>query len=216
MDKPIIFNTEMVKATFNDFKNQTRRLNGLKEINKDPEFWELVDVFDNMYSFRFDDKLGYHPDNYIERLNIKCPWYVGQKLWVRETWAEAFNPTKNNNGIIYKADYGHRIDLVEDLSQWKWKPSIYMSKKYVRLWLEITDVRVERLQDISYGDAVSEGLYKEWDGSKHWYAISENEDMSPYPQLVFRKLWDSLNEKRGYGWNLNPYCWCISFKKIDK
>jgi len=127
-----------------------------------------------------DEKFGVYPH--------ECPFgQIGDRIWVRETWRlDEFNPFE----VIYKADYpNHPTELV------KWRPSIHMPKWAARIWLEITDIRVERIQDITPIEWEREGLnlvgYKE---------TKEN----------FIKLWNSCNSNFNL-WNHNPWVWVIEF-----
>jgi hypothetical protein len=137
--------------------------------------------------------------------NKTCPYgKVGDILWVRETFCDM---DCSINGFAYKADFKN------DCS-WKWKPSLFMPKAACRIFLEITDIRVERLQDISKEDAISEGIEK-FDGENNWkgyfkgdYAYFKN------PILSFTSLWRSIN---GFdSWDANPFVWVISFISIEK
>ena len=133
-----------------------------------------------------------------------CPYgQVGDRLWVRETWSYG---TKNQqpNGVIYKADGTLLPDSLARGSYsatqgWgKWSPSIFMPKWAARTWLEITKERVERVQEITREDIEREGCSN---------AVNNS--------LFFPKVWDSLNAKRGFGWDTNPWVWVIGFKKCD-
>ncbi|KKM60010.1 hypothetical protein LCGC14_1546180 [marine sediment metagenome] len=129
----------------------------------------------------------------------KCPYgQVGDRLWVRETtW-------RGQLGVkpIYDADLtdSQRADLWDD--GWRKHPSIFLPRRASRITLEITEVRVERVQDISETDCEREGTPM----------------VAPRPSGVdrndFHVLWDSLNAKRGYGWEVNPWVWVISFKVV--
>ena len=114
----------------------------------------------------------------------KCPHgQVGDRLWVKETWWQ-----DSDNDIYYKADWQ------TNPRNGKWKPSRFMPRWASRITLEITEVRVERVQEISAADCFKEGveMYK--------------------PIQQFQSLWDSLNAKRGFGWEVNPWVWVIRFK----
>ena len=118
-----------------------------------------------------------------------CPYgQVGDRLWVRESFYT------ESGDIWYKAD-GQTAPMFI-----KWKPSLFMPRWASRITLEITEVRVERLQEISDGDCQAEGCqYPQWRGSHtSWKG-------------AYKALWDSLNAKRGYGWEVNPWVWVISF-----
>ena len=91
----------------------------------------------------------------------------------------------------------------------KWKPSIFMPRIYSRIDLEITDIRVERVQDITEIDAVSEGLSDADIMQKHPPSAAFRK---PTAREAFRVLWDSINAKRGYAWESNPWVWVIEFK----
>ena len=94
------------------------------------------------------------------------------------------------------------------------KSSIHMPKWAARTWLEITNIRVERVQDISLKDVISEGIK---DTNKCVYNDDNVFKCNHHDTLdKFKNLWDSLNAKRGYGWQTNPWCWVIEFKRKEK
>ena len=137
-------------------------------------------------------------------INFKyCEFYPGLKLWVRETWYTCVN---NNDRIYYSAT---ETPQNTDRRTYKKRPSILMPRSASRILLEITDIRIERVQDISEEDAKAEGC--------------DNRNMKQQniavwcemPRKAFMNLWDSINEKRGYGWTVNPWVWVISFKKLE-
>jgi len=145
----------------------------------------------------------------------KCPYgQVGDRLWVKETFVieEAGDSEEpKDRPFKYDLEYGlliphYRatepdIELVTEEQEdnvTKWRPSIFMPRWAPRVTLEITEVRVERLQEITHDDIVKEGII-------------------PIPfhsKTEFKTLWDSLNAKRGYGWEANPFVWVISFKVV--
>lgn len=175
-ERPILFSGEMVRAILGGRKTQTRRLNGLAEINKNPDQWRF-DGFDGKYAV-FDS--GY------DVLKIKCPYgEIGDRLWVRETWCfDGFD-------VIYKAT--HDCDI-------KWKPSIFMPRWASRVNLEITNRRLERLQDITEKDAQAEGM----DPYNYYYDNTINE---------FKHLWKTINGSES--WDINPWVRVVEFKKIN-
>lgn len=153
------------------------------------------------------------------------PWVVGQALWVRETWAE--NEIKQSNTrFFYKAadlsDYP--AGKAPDISYFKkWRPSIHMPRWASRITLEIVSVRVERLQEISEEDALAEGVFRT--GPTPSMLIGQNvvrahdgvEIIYTHRgQAVqeYAELWDSLNSKRGFGWDANPWVWVVGFKVV--
>ena len=128
-----------------------------------------------------------------------CPHgTVGDRLWVRETFRLSVPAHDGQTGFaIYKSDFSNP-------PQGLWKPSIYMPRKASRITLEITDVRVERLKDISESDARAEGVQAS--------NTAEMKDGSPCYSLPYRALWETIN---GTGsWDLNPWVWAITFKRI--
>jgi hypothetical protein len=135
---------------------------------------------------------------------IPCPYGVpGDRLWVRETWAHVLangsSVGKGERRVIYAADCPATTP--------KWRPSIYMPRWASRYLLEITGVRVERVQEISSEDACAEGCSKEGNGS---YCI----DGMSSVQVRFMDLWNKLNAKRGFGWDVNPWVWVLLFKLL--
>lgn len=151
----------------------------------------------------------------------KCPYGVpGSTLWVRETWAHSFecghyNHLHGNTKIIYRADNGCSPD--------RWRPSIHMPRWASRLTLEVTDVRVERVQDISEKDVMAEGVYD------NIACLCSDEELIDGVRFCgncgrrlvdlvdghFVPFWDSINAKRGYPWESNPYVWVVTFKRIE-
>jgi hypothetical protein len=198
-EKPILFSTEMVKAILDGRKSMTRRI--VKVAN--PDEWESANDCRN-------SEYGATVPCYISRKvateerGIYYPRYdVDDVLWVRETWAD--NIPGCPNGITYRADH---IDPKGDgpANPIKWKPSIHMPKPAARIWLTVTDVRVERVQGILCGDMKREGCipdtvvggqYQQWQRD-YWIP-----------------LWDSVNKKCGYGWDANPWVWVYEFKRTE-
>ena len=125
----------------------------------------------------------------------------GDRLWVRETHAG-----DNLCGWVYRADHPDadiRAGELDDGEQTlrRWTPAIHMPRAACRLMLDVVTVRVERLQEISEEDAIAEGVRPPGD-----YGRAPN-------VAVYRALWDSLNAKRGYGWDVNPWVWVIEFRR---
>ncbi len=204
---PILFSTEMVKALLDGRKTMTRRVvtvpwyKGKRTTPYEPYYIETDGKLVYM------DECGeYHP------MEGACPYgSPGTRLWVRETWAEV------SSGIIeYKASYQEPYTGLSDIDhvgkKIKWKSPRFMPKVAARIWLEVTNVRVERLQEISDVDRLKEGISV--------MAATAEELLNDYKttemgRREFRELWDSLNAKRGYGWDVNPWVWVIEFKRVD-
>lgn len=150
---------------------------------------------------------------------MKCPYgQPGDRLWVRETWAPADKILFGSDldeceAVAYKAD-GSILDpngqhfnaFGIDFSKIRWKPSIHMRRDYSRILLEITDIRVERLQEISEQDAIAEGIEISpvWKGPGDVYPSDPVKD--------FCTLWESIHGPES--WDANPWVWVVSFKKI--
>lgn len=146
----------------------------------------------------------------IASLNISDSPWVAPVIWVRETWAhvplrEANGGQGEKMGAIYAADGDEAFHGMPD--EWefmgKWKPSIHMPRWASRITLEVTRVRVERLQDISESDAKAEGC-----------SVSKDSHGEYQARVAFTELWDSINAKRGFGWSVNPWVWVVEFKKL--
>jgi hypothetical protein len=189
-ERPVLFSGEMVRAILEGRKTQTRRVVLLPKTRQQP-LYQPTHQGGGMWA-----------DSHC--LPFRCPYgEPGDLLWVRETW---FNPdyeacgTKTNEMSYYRA-----TDVSDE---WSWRPSIHMPKWAARLWLRVTDVRVERLQDISEEDARAEASVKR--------QLKTNYGGGNSATWHFRRLWDSINAKRGYGWDTNPWVWVVSFEREDK
>lgn len=205
-ERPILFSTEMVKAILDGRKTQTRRIlkvKGCKPFVPD-KTWEV----DTIEKWNKD----YHPYGKVEDL-----------LWVRETWQ--YNDDLDEP-YLYKQKY---IDeyLPEHASIMKWKPSIFMPKEAARIWLKVTNIRVERLHDISEEDILKEGL--KWEpcstrgcdelvrGWKNYLngemIVSGDGKLTPKEQS-FKSLWQSINGEDS--WKQNPWVWVIEFEDVSQ
>ena len=226
-ERPILFSDPMVKAILNGRKTMTRRV-----IKHDVPFATSTYFDEETSRWYWDMKCGV-----ADPCLGKCPYgQPGDRLWVRETWrVGSWREDDGQIAVDFKADgFPHQKwrtvpdpdkfnDLWEESTQeaekvygmkerygWKpgkspcrWRPSIFMPRWAARIILEITAIRVERLGDITIEDAQAEGvtpLGVEGDG-RRWRA-------------AFRELWDSLNAKRGYGWDANPWVWVIEFRRL--
>lgn len=197
---PILFSAPMVRAILEGRKTQTRRV--ITEQPLRPEVaphcengwwmwrvWTPENTAHGMPSVRIGDR--------------RCPYGVaGDRLWVRETfhWSQAVLPGKPRRPPMYRADGEAGVP--------KWTPAIHMPRAACRLELEVTGVRVERLQEISANDAKAEGIDEEDFGPP-----PESEGFEFDYRAGYQQLWDSLNEKRGFGWSTNPWCWVVEFKR---
>ncbi|MFT5760947.1 MAG: hypothetical protein ACI8WA_000048 [Polaribacter sp.] len=229
---PILFSTDMVNAILEGRKTQTRRTNRLNEINKNPENWKLLTTFDNPDDnnsalYTRDEKLilGFKSLSDVY-LDILCPFgKKGDILWVRESFYTAsnynhWNPRlliNCNVEIFYKADI-QNSSIKQPLNRGKKRPSIHMPKEACRIFLKVTNVRVERLNDISESDAIAEGVECFGKNRNGFDLYKDYRDKYPTPFFnpinSFRSLWISINGDDS--WILNPFVWVIEFEKIDK
>ena len=237
-ERPILFSGPMVRAILEGRKTQTRRVIV-------PQPWEDVGTL----------RVGvYHPEIVVRgeyepgpeefgawsedgEFAVRCRYgKPGDRLWVREsgwqpkepnelelregadTWPkyvyDADEPLRPAFALAYYSEYG-----------WKHKPSIHMPRWASRLTLEITDVRVERVQDISREDSVAEGARRFDDiPDPHPFGIGPRWSMETptstdqclgNARFAFANTWNSINAKRGYGWDTNPWVWCLTFKVVQ-
>lgn len=135
------------------------------------------------------------------RPKFRCPYgQPGDRLWVRETFAYAQDGT-----VVYRASMvGSPWDAITRRAI-TWHPSIHMPRAICRIILGITDVRVERVQDIHEEDAIAEGI----DPRKLSYLSGER------AVTKFSVLWNSLYAADGLGWDVNPWAWVVTFKRVE-
>lgn len=210
MHRPILFSGAMVHAILEGRKTQTRRVIAFRDGVADP-----------MHHHVWQSRSGWQDGD----TPIHCPYGAkGHRLWVRETWAVRSLPS--GLWVEYKADgdniplpgpdehdirdEGGKVDLARYATPADhWRPSIHMPRWASRIELEVTGVRVERVQDISEADAQREG----WD----WSNVDPYQTYDPVQQSKarewFQGLWDSINGERGYGWDANPWVWVVEFRR---
>lgn len=197
VDRPILFNGAMVRAILSGAKTCTRRAVKPQPVISDA--W----VGGGYWQPRAD-RVGTIPERHCLRdAPMICPHgLVGMRLWVRETWRQAFAKTSFSNGFVYKADAPRALGMDEYSDRHRWTPSIHMPREASRITLEITDVRVQRLQDMTTEDHIAEGLST---NLREHDAVMDLRD-----QWV--ALWESI-----YGagsWATNPWVWAITFKRV--
>jgi hypothetical protein len=186
----IIMSGDHPRLILNGLKTMTRRTWGLGKINKDPDAWMLVAVFQDGLA-RFGKRDG------SQELTVKCPsGGYGDRLWVRETWAE------QGGDIYYKSDWGNTKPVNMVYNNIRWRSPFFMPRWVSRILLEITELRAERLQEITEEDAIAEGC------------PSREETGFDTARYRFHILWDSLNAKR-YPWALNPWVWVFAFNWLQ-
>lgn len=147
------------------------------------------------------------------RCHAKARYAVGDHLWCRETWRtsepyDPYSPSQIDSGaaVQWRADGSSRLNGPENWG--RWRPSIFMPKWATRQWLEVTEVRQERLQEISVEDIIAEGYEED---------TSEMLPHLPGPRYWFLKLWERLNGKKpGWAWWDNPMIYAYTFKRIER
>ncbi len=204
--KPILFNTEMVRAILEGRKTVTRR--AIKD----------KDIINN-----WDREADGTPIAYIDQTTGNsypptqpCPHQPDAILYVRETWCERMGDQSKRGKYIYKA----HAEPQDEIHQWAldlntWRPSIHMPKEAARLFLRVTGVWVERLQDISPEDVEREGI--NW--VKNPLLRYDLSTMGSEGKRRFAPLWDSTIKPADlplYGWNANPWVWVIDFERLKE
>lgn len=218
---PILFSAPMVRAILNGVKTQTRRVVKPRGVSDDVTQW--------LHAM-------------AKGVDMLCPYgKPGDVLWVRETFVLARyddepkflvdHPIQHNPGDgsewseeYWLYTYYRATDPAPDLSyeddenddgepKCKWRPSIFMPRWASRITLEIVNIRVERVQEITRSDAKAEGASFVW----RWDATRKPElhkrgVLNPYI-ANYSVLWDEINKERGFGWDVNPFVWVIEFKR---
>ena len=186
---PILFSTPMVQAILAGNKTMTRRV-----IKPQPPAGKYggVNIYNQHIIYPDDDSF------YDAKYGLyKCPYgQPGDKLWVQETFRESFKHAATQ--WEYRVDTPRETDAQ---TPFNWSHSIHMPKSAARIWLEVVSVRVERLQDITYDDCLREGM---WDFGTDVDTLA-----------AFQELWQNLNAKRGFGWDINSWVWVVSFKRLE-
>lgn len=208
-ERGMIFNSEMVRSLLDGRKTQTRRPIKWKQTRfteigerEDGSKWPWSEDAEHACDF-------WHP----------CPFgAVGDRIWVRETFAAlepgSYEQAKPQEGHCQDLRYAATDRLAKsdaDIRGYKWVPSIHMPRWASRILLEITDVRVERLNAISQEDAQAEGM--ELTGWRPTYSDPDSggEVMTPYDN--FAELWESIYGEES--WKANGWVWVISFKRVE-
>lgn len=217
-ERGMIFNGEMVRAILDGRKTQTRRI-----MKPQPEpcprggHWWPSNVFKTM--LHVEEEMQNGKGGWGGLVGDACPFGdVGDRIWVRETWAEAGASAPDLK--LYRANYPEHVpsiyENVPPAEEIRWTPSIHMPRTASRILLEITDVRVERLNAISEEDAEAEGIDMEalYDSQDCYDCIADH-NMTGRPTVTgaFKYLWESI-----YGadsWRANPWVWVIEFKRVE-
>lgn len=204
MFRPILFNTEMVKALLEGRKTVTRRLVRRKELGEvlsSPARKENQDI----------------PDRRFIECLCTAPYEAGDILWVREAWSPVLVRPKR---YIYKVDAERGIGEGVGLPI-KWHPSIHMPKEAARIFLKVTDVHAERLQEITAEEALDEGTNVEFPEPKPSYISLAYTKMrlEAAARRSFANLWDSTikpADRPVCGWQADPWVWVIRFERCER
>lgn len=229
-ERGMIFNGEMTRAILDGRKTQTRRI---MKVQPSEDFTPMNMALETDYKARWYTPGIVDKDGYLqpaskevfgvsnENEGYSCPFgAVGDRIWVRETW------NKYGGLLTYRADHDWIDDMrKETVCTAKWVPSIHMPRWASRILLEITDVRVERLNAISPEDAESEGLertnftgFGDEPGLPSYpepdvYFDPLKKQWKEYPPEAFAGLWESIYGKGS--WKANPWVWVIEFKRVE-
>ncbi len=192
-ERPILFSAPMVRAILAGKKTQTRRT---WKLPSGAEWYAVGDAKQDHYIYS-----GFPGWWHVEE--SECPYgKPGDCLWVRETWASTRQAGESSPWVVYRADDPDW----QTMEGWKWKPSIFMPRAASRITLEITEIRVERLHEITEQDAAIEGL----DGN---CGIGHIPSYQAGPLVYhFARLWETINGKDS--WAANPWVWVVPFRRI--
>jgi len=230
-ERPIIFNTENVRAILEGRKTQTRRVItpqnsevGEGKVDWSKFCWNGSQIYkdtcrhghteEHKAPLPFVDNsepnwqylhVPWNWERDMQIFRIYPRWELGDKLWVKETFCRACELKDKIQDVCYKEDLdreGHNCLTL------KWTASIFMPQWASRITLDITGVRAERLQDITVDNIIREGVTVN--------AINPEADIKYRGALFdnFIKLWDSLNARRGYSWDFNPWVWALEFNAM--
>ena len=220
---PILMSTPMVIALLDGTKTETRRDKNLKEINENPREWTCNHkkinkngVFYTLYNVLNE-----------EVKTIKQPWQKGNILWCKETWKPSlsvgFAPDSSQSVILFKAD-GERVQVPKEEEEWfkeltkngrfTYKSSMFMRRKFARIFLEVTNVSLERLHSITPLQCINEGIESKMGNRTDLYRnYMAKDEWTADAVLSYKSLWEKIN---GIGsWKSNPWIWRIEFTKLN-
>ena len=225
--KGLMFKPEMVEAIAQGRKTVTRRLDGLKEINREPEKYEPMPVITGatwmpaLWCFYTEDSFN--------GIDVKPRYHPGEVVYLKEGWRLGWYRYKKDAEVTFKDD----VRIAFPWNEWlekhtqfgagkldggdQWRSSMFLPEKFARTFLRIKDVRPERLQEITEEDAIKEGI-------QYWQEVDMFRDYSkPYdaaawsrdPIYSYQTLWDSIN-KPPFDWDSNCWVWRYAFEKVEK
>lgn len=220
--KPILFNTQMVRALLEGKKTETRRVCRISLLGEEISHKHCDDVIFPEMDFPQNRECANFYGGTFKSLQGSAvpPYKKGDILYVRETWGDYRESTDDGDGcgyVLYRADFpdgaktydageGHICDLP------RWRPSIHMPAEYARIFLRVTDVHVERLQRISTAEMLHEGLNVNSVAALNRFLGKPESDASGFLES-FSALWDSCASDE-FKYNKNPWVWVITFDKV--
>lgn len=200
-ERPILFSGPMVRAILEGRKTQTRRV-----VKPQP--------YNHKFGYKLMRGIGYVNLAMQSRQTIASRYgWPGNRLWVRETWAHCAECGSLNFAATVNKP---RNCSACDKTIGPWKPSIHIVRADSRITLEVTAVRVERLHDITEADAIAEGIHK-FHGLELYGCDPKGTPgtmVGGTASEAFAILWDSINDKRGFGWDKNPWVWVVEFERV--
>jgi hypothetical protein len=221
---PIIFSTPMVQAILNGSKTQTRRIaDNFKPVPGHEERYKKdpLEGFNGPYYTSFNCETGsvdvFFDDSEVPYYSLVPKVMPGSRLWVRETWQPMEDGFVNAKGqpFVYKADWREGGGNLMTYGG-KWKPSIHMHRAACRIELKVTDIRLERLQHISEGNAQCEGVKEKRGYFLDYIAEKHHTTQFIYNKTTaissFKTLWEIINGHDG--WHKNPWVWVIEFVRV--
>lgn len=230
MDRPILFSSPMVRALLAGTKSQTRRVfklptKGIYE-RKDMGSWApTTNGGGGSFTIGRDGTRTPAPETVgiWHRTTGRClnaPYQVRDRLYVREAWRagmarDRITPRDLQPGsfVAYEADGPHDCEAVHG----RFRQGMHMPRWASRLTLIVSEVRVQRLQDIDEADARAEGITSDQhDDGRSIFPVPGHDDYASTAKGAYRKLWNGLNESRGFGWETNPWCIAVSFSVIKQ
>ena len=216
-EHPILFSGPMVRAILDGRKTQTRRVVRPQPADQPRHAASFYQLHGGVQLYDDGNKI------------FSCPYGdPGDRLWVRETWKyiDGAHSARQYPGWVligFRADGREKSFDHDPPEKWKkdptwkgheniapWRPSIHMPRGASRITLEVVSVRVERVQEISRSDALAEGFTPGLNGLESW-----DGKLYGNSQLAFEACWESINAKRGYGWDVNPWVWVVEFKRLE-
>ncbi|HEX5704912.1 MAG TPA: hypothetical protein VFX97_17065 [Pyrinomonadaceae bacterium] len=237
-ERPILFSGPMVRAILEGRKTQTRRV---LKFQPNPDWTEIAVEYPHANNEPVATYRAFPNGGSARWAICGCPYGgPGDRLWVRETWATHFNQRFHDEHglsapdflvdvetlepcVVYAADQNFPMTINEEFvaehNHVAWKSSIHMKRSASRITLEITNVRVERLQEISAGDCYAEGVKTVPSDQSAAFVpgtdiIQRGGTADERYIRAFAKGWDALNARRGYSWESNPLVWVIEFKVL--